>query len=72
MSKILKSFWRKKKHHYHHDQNKNLSEEEKQKKVEYMRNYNLAHKEYLFGFYKVIGNWRFLGENSKNILAYKK
>ena len=29
---------------YHRDRNENLSEEEKQKKVEYMRNYYLAHK----------------------------
>ena len=28
---------------YHHEHNKNLSEE-KEKKVEYMRNYYLAHK----------------------------
>ena len=35
---------RKKKHQYHRDRTKNLSEEEKQKKVEYMRNFYLAHK----------------------------
>ena len=35
---------KKKKHQYHCDQNKNLYEEEKQKKVEYMRNYYVAHK----------------------------
>ena len=35
----------KKKHHqYHCERNKNLSEEEKEKEVEYMRNYYLAHK----------------------------
>ena len=31
----------------------NLSEEEKQKKVEYMRNYHLAHKKVFLGFCKV-------------------
>ena len=34
---------KKKKKTYHHEHNKNLSEE-KEKKVEYMRNYYLAHK----------------------------
>ena len=29
---------------YHRDQTRNFSEEEKQKKVEYMRNFYLAHK----------------------------
>ena len=32
------------KHQYHCDWNKNRSREEKQKKVEYTRNYHLAHK----------------------------
>ena len=41
---ISKSFWRKKNRQYRCDWNNNLSEEEKQKKVEYMRNYYLAHK----------------------------
>ena len=41
----IKIFLKKKKNcQYHCDWNKNLSEEEKQKKVEYMRNYYLAHK----------------------------
>ena len=33
-----------KKRHYHCDRDKYLSEEEKQEKVEYMRNYYLAHR----------------------------
>ena len=33
-----------KKSWYHHERNKNLSEEQKQKLVEYMKNYYLAHK----------------------------
>ena len=33
-----------KKHWYHWECNKTLSEEQKQKQVEYMRNYYLAHK----------------------------
>ena len=37
----------KKKRQYHRERNKNLSEEENGKKVEYMRNYYLAHKKYL-------------------------
>ena len=43
--KMSKSFSEKeKKHQYHCNRNKNLYEEEKQKKVEYMRNYYVAHK----------------------------
>ena len=35
---------KKKKRQYHRDRNKNLSEKEKKTKVDYMRNYYLAHK----------------------------
>ena len=34
------------KRQYHHKCKRNLSEEEKEKKVEYMKNYYLAHKKY--------------------------
>ena len=43
----IKNFLKKKKKRkdqYHRECNKNLSEEEKEKKVEYMENYYLAHK----------------------------
>ena len=33
-----------KKRQYHHEHSKNLFEEQKQKQVEYMRNYYLAHR----------------------------
>ena len=36
----------------------NLSEEEKQKKVEYMRTYHLAHKKQFLEFYKVVWKLR--------------
>ena len=43
-----------------HEEYQNLSEEEKQKKVEYMRNFCLAHKkENFLGFYKIVGNLGF-------------
>ena len=32
------------KRQYHREYNENLSEEQKQEKIEYMRNYYLAHK----------------------------
>ena len=50
--KDIKIFLKKKKRkkfQHHRDRNKNLSGEEKQKKVEYMRNYYLAHKKTIFG-----------------------
>ena len=50
----------------------NLSVEEKQKKVNYMRNYYLAHKKSFLWFYNVVVNLEFLGQNSEIILIYKK
>ena len=41
--KIFLTRKKKKKHQYHREQNKNISEEQKQNKVEYMKNYYLAH-----------------------------
>ena len=41
--KIFLKKKKKKKRQYHPDRNKNLSEGEKQKNIEYMRNYYLAH-----------------------------
>ena len=40
-----------KKRQYHHKGNKNLSEEEKETKVEYMKNYYLAHRNYLLSWF---------------------
>ena len=40
------------------DRYKNLSEEEKQKKVEYMRTYHLAHKKQFLEFYKAVWKLR--------------
>ena len=49
---------KKKKHRKPWDRYKNLSEEEKQKKVEYMRTYHLAHKKQFLEFYKVVWKLR--------------
>ena len=46
-TKIFLKRKNKKKRHYHRERNKNLPDEEKEKKVEYLKNYYLAHKKYL-------------------------
>ena len=46
--KIFMKKKKKKKCQYHRGRNQNLSEGEKEKKVEYMKNYYLAHKSYLY------------------------
>ena len=38
------------------DRNKNLSEEEKEKKIEFTRNYYLAHKKRIFEFFRVLSS----------------
>ena len=51
--KIFLKKKKKKKRQYHRERNKNLSEEKKQKQVEYMRNYYLAHKNSFSRFLKI-------------------
>ena len=47
--KDIKLFLKKKNKNREHD--KNLTEEQKQRQVEHMRNYYLAHKKQLFGHF---------------------